>query len=95
MSLCCNKSDGTKDCISYSNYAKYPNPPVDGFIMQGPVSDRETLELIMPDPEPSLELAAKMIADGKQDDCMPNEMLPALLGAPITAYRFWSLAAKG
>lgn len=68
---------------------------MDGFILQGPVSDRETLDLIMPDPQPSLDLAAKMISEGKGGDCMPFDMIPAVLGAPISAYRFQSLASKG
>ncbi|KAJ4224865.1 hypothetical protein NW759_005573 [Fusarium solani] len=88
-------STGCQDCIEYTNYAKHNNEHVDGFIMQGPISDRETLDLIMPDPQPSLDLAAKMIAEGKEGDCMPFDMIPAVLGAPISAYRFQSLAAPG
>ncbi|KAF4976408.1 hypothetical protein FZEAL_6919 [Fusarium zealandicum] len=88
-------STGCQDCIEYTNYAKHNNVPVDGFIMQGAVSDRETLELIFPDPQPSLDLAAKMIDEGKGGDCMPFDMIPAVLGAPISASRFWSLTAKG
>ena len=63
--------------------------------MQGPVSDRETLDLIMPNPQPSLDMAARMISEGKGGDCMPFDMIPAVLGAPISAYRFQSLASKG
>ncbi|CVK94277.1 uncharacterized protein FFB20_09407 [Fusarium fujikuroi] len=88
-------STGCQDCIEYANYAKRNNEPVDGFVMQGPVSDRETLDLIFPDPQPSLDLAAKMISEGKGGDCMPFDMIPAVLGAPISAYRFQSLASKG
>ncbi|KAF4990659.1 hypothetical protein FGRMN_8331 [Fusarium graminum] len=88
-------STGCQDCIEYANYEKHNNEPVDGFILQGPVSDRETLELIFPDPQPSLDLAAKMISEGKGGDCMPFDMIPAVLGAPISAYRFQSLTSKG
>ncbi|KAM0197061.1 hypothetical protein ACHAPA_002549 [Fusarium lateritium] len=88
-------STGCQDCIEYANYEKHNNEPVDGFIMQGPVSDRETLELIFPDPQPSLDLAAKMISEGNGGDCMPFAMIPAALGAPISAYRFQSLTIKG
>lgn len=90
-----SSSDQLQDCIEYANYAKHNNEPVDGFVMQGPVSDRETLDLIFPDPQPSLDLAAKMISEGKGGDCMPFDMIPAVLGAPISAYRFQSLASKG
>jgi pimeloyl-ACP methyl ester carboxylesterase len=88
-------STGCQDSIEYADYTKHNNEPVDGFILQGPVSDRETLDLIMPDPQPSLDLAAKMISEGKGGDCMPFDMIPAVLGAPISAYRFQSLASKG
>ncbi|KAF4472310.1 UPF0613 [Fusarium albosuccineum] len=88
-------STGCQDCIEYTNYAKHKNEPVDGFIMQGPISDRETLDLIMPNPQPSLDLAAKMIEEGRAGDCMPFDKIPAVLGAPISAYRFMSLASKG
>lgn len=81
--------------MEYTNHSKYENEPVDGYILQGPVSDRDTLELLMDDPEPSLKLAAKMIAEGKANDCLPMNMVPAVTGAPISAYRFQSLAAKG
>ncbi|KAK7415109.1 hypothetical protein QQX98_006141 [Neonectria punicea] len=88
-------STGCQDCIEYADYAKHGNEPVDGFIMQGCVSDRDAIELVMPDPQPSLDLAAKMIAEGRADDVMPNNMVPAALSAPISAYRFHSLACKG
>ena len=84
-----------QDCIEYADYPKHNNEPVDGFIMQGPVSDRETLDLIMPNPQPSLDMAVRMISEGKGGDCMPFDMIPAVLGAPISAYRFQSLASKG
>ncbi|KAH7113071.1 hypothetical protein EDB81DRAFT_826557 [Dactylonectria macrodidyma] len=87
--LCC------WDCMEYADYAKHGNAPVDAFIMQGCVSDREAFELVMPNPQPSLDLAAKMIAEGKADDVMPMDMIPSVLNAPISAYRFQSLTAKG
>ncbi|KAJ4264921.1 hypothetical protein NW762_005164 [Fusarium torreyae] len=88
-------STGCQDCIEYSNYAKHNNEPVDGFILQSPVSDRESLDLVFPNPQPSLDLAAKMISEGKGGDCMPFDKIPAVLGAPISASRFQSLASKG
>lgn len=84
-----------QDCIEYADYAKHGNEPVDGFIMQGCVSDRDAIELVMPDPQPSLDLAAKMIAEGMAEDVMPNSMVPAVINAPMSAYRFQSLAGKG
>ncbi|KAH7143915.1 hypothetical protein EDB81DRAFT_796790 [Dactylonectria macrodidyma] len=88
-------STGCQDCMEYADYAKHGNEPVDAFIMQGCVSDREAFELVMPNPQPSLDLAAKMIAEGKANDVMPMDMIPSVLNAPISAYRFQSLTAKG
>lgn len=81
--------------MEYTRYSKYNNEPVDGFILQGPISDREALTMAMPDPQPSLDVAAKMIADGKADEIMPKEQMPSFLDSPISAYRFQSLAKKG
>lgn len=81
--------------MEYSHYGKYGNSPVDAFILQAPVSDRESLEIVYPDYHESLECAIKMIADGKGDYCMPKDKVAGIIGAPVTAYRFHSLCAKG
>lgn len=81
--------------MEYTNYDKHHNEPVDGFVLQAPVSDRESLEIVFPEWRESLEVAEKMMAEGKPDWCMPKDKVPGIIGAPITAYRFWSLIAKG
>lgn len=81
--------------MEYSNYDKYNNEPVDAFIMQAPVSDREALEIVFPDAEDSLEVADQYIAEGRENDCVPNEGVAVVLGAPMSAYRLRSLCAKG
>lgn len=81
--------------MEYTNYSKHNNEPVDGFILQGPVSDRDALHLVMSNPQPSIDLANKMVAEGRENDVMPGDMVPAVLFAPISAYRFLSLATKG
>lgn len=81
--------------MEYTNYGKYNNEPVDGFVLQAPVSDRESLDIIWPDPEETLELAARYIAEGRADDCLPNEFVPGVIGGPISAYRLHSLCVKG
>ncbi|KHO00669.1 Esterase/lipase superfamily protein [Metarhizium album ARSEF 1941] len=88
-------STGCQDCIEYSDYVKHGNPPVDGFIMQGPVSDREAMEGILSSFKESIELAESWIAAGRARDCLPNDKVPRSLAAPISAYRFKSLAVKG
>lgn len=81
--------------MEYADYVKHSNPPVDGFIMQGPVSDRESMDVIFPSYQDSLALANEWIAQGRAHDCLPNDKVPQDLSAPITAYRFNSLVAKG
>lgn len=81
--------------MEYSDYVKHSNPPVDAFIMQGPVSDREAMSVIFPSYEESIVLADSMIAAGKAGDCLPGDKIPKAFAAPISAYRFKSLAAKG
>ncbi|KAG6000047.1 hypothetical protein E4U43_001726 [Claviceps pusilla] len=84
----------SQDCMEYANYVKHCNPPVDGFIMQGPVSDREAMNEIFPSHQDTLDLADEWIAQGRAHDCLPRDKVPQDLGAPITAYRFRSLVAK-
>lgn len=80
--------------MEYTNYAKNGAEPVDGFILQAPISDRDGVENFFPEFQKSLDFAEKWIAEGKADWCMPRDLVPAMLGAPITAYRLWSLLAK-
>ena len=72
---------------------------MDGFILQAPVSDRESngqkmgAEAI----EKSLKIARELIAAGKELQVMSHEQLPEEFDVPtpVTAYRFHSLLAKG
>ncbi|KAM0270865.1 hypothetical protein ACHAQH_009291 [Verticillium albo-atrum] len=90
-------STGCQDCIEYTNRVQYNNPPVDGYILQSPVSDRETATMSMPAEylEATIATAKSMIADGKQDDAMPRASIPPIFNSPVTAYRWNSLAAEG
>ena len=80
--------------MEYTNYAKHNAEPVDGFILQAPVSDREGLDIVAPNWRESLAKANAMIAEGKADWAMPKDKVPNVLGAPISAYRLQSLVAK-
>jgi pimeloyl-ACP methyl ester carboxylesterase len=88
-------STGCQDCIEYADYAKHNNEPVEGFILQAPVSDREGLANVFPDIDKSLEVAAQMIDEGRENDCLPSHLVPPALSAPVSAYRLQSLCAKG
>ncbi|KAK2590004.1 hypothetical protein QQS21_012316 [Conoideocrella luteorostrata] len=88
-------STGCQDCIEYADYIKHSSPPVDGFIMQGPISDREAMDDVFTTHQDSLLLADQWIAEDRAHDCLPKDKVPQDLGAPMTAYRFKSLVAKG
>jgi hypothetical protein len=76
---------------------------VDGFILQGPVSDREAIGLATGGEEEkmrvvreSVEVAEGMVKNGKGEEVLGREVLPEeWRGSPVTAYRWWSLAAFG
>ncbi|EAQ93734.1 hypothetical protein CHGG_01969 [Chaetomium globosum CBS 148.51] len=90
-------STGCQDCLEYTDRNKYQTPPVDGYILTSPVSDRESIVLFMSPEESakSLQVAKDMIADGRKDEPMPKQHLPFVFTTPVTAYRWHSLAAKG
>ncbi|KAF6836002.1 esterase lipase [Colletotrichum plurivorum] len=87
-------STGCQDCMEYG---KLEEDTVDGFILQGPVSDRESIvDFVKPeDMKKGLDLAAKMIAEGKGDEILPSDHVPSIFNTPLTAYRWHSLTAKG
>ncbi|KKP07893.1 hypothetical protein THAR02_00101 [Trichoderma harzianum] len=88
-------STGCQDCAEYTNYAKHGSSPVDGFILQAPISDREAFKLEFPDTDKSVQVAEQMIAEGKADHIAPKEVIPPSLGLAVSAYRLRSLLAKG
>ncbi|KAL1882779.1 hypothetical protein VTK73DRAFT_904 [Phialemonium thermophilum] len=90
-------STGSQDCMEYSNYEKYRNAPVDGFILQGPVSDRQALakEMDATKIQQGLAFAAKLVEEGRGDQIMPRDLLPRSFTTPITAYRWHSLLSIG
>ncbi|KAK3305927.1 uncharacterized protein B0T15DRAFT_214639 [Chaetomium strumarium] len=90
-------STGCQDCLEYTDRAKHNTPPVDGYILTSPVSDRESAFLFMSDNDlaRSVQVAKDMIEEGRKDDPVPRQALPPIFEAPVTAYRWHSLAAKG
>ncbi|KAF4123188.1 Protein of unknown function (DUF1749) [Geosmithia morbida] len=87
-------STGCQDCIEYANYEKNQTEPVDGFILQAPVSDREFLVAQEPNWKDCLEAAEQAIAEGKADWCLPPAKVPKALGSYMTAYRLRSFLAR-
>ncbi|KAF9108105.1 hypothetical protein BGX29_003301 [Mortierella sp. GBA35] len=83
-------STGCQDAIAFATYGRN-RAAVQGMVLQGPVSDREYMASTMDMYEMYLETAQKMINNGEAQELMPRETDVA----PITAYRFNSLAAIG
>ncbi|EHA54079.1 hypothetical protein MCOR27_011379 [Pyricularia oryzae] len=91
-------STGTQDCMEYTNYGRHNSAPVDGFIMQGTVSDREAFGPLVDKKELDqiISQAATLIRAGEENEMMPrNNPVSEVFGAPLTAYRLNSLLSPG
>lgn len=90
-------STGCQDCMEYTDYAKHGAEPVDGFILQGPVSDREAFGPLISkeELEAGVAKAAELVGSGRGDAIMPRDKLSEMFDTPITAYRYYSLLAPG
>lgn len=88
-----------QDCIEYNKYDKYQNEQVDGFIVQGSISDREGYTSFLGDEtvDDMVSIAKEMIDAGKGNDAVPKSQLPPsfFFPNPMTAYRLHSLSAVG
>lgn len=82
-------STGCQDIVHYMKKNSACSRAVRGAILQAPVSDREYLATL-PETASMIDLASKMISEGKEQELMPREANPH---APITAYRYHSLCA--
>lgn len=78
-----------KNLLWYRQHHKHLQSSINGYILQAPVSDREYI-CQEPKFEQHYRLAKDMIARGQADELMPRECNVA----PITAYRFDSLAGR-
>ncbi|KAI4652018.1 hypothetical protein J4E93_002215 [Alternaria ventricosa] len=96
VSLVNNEQQGCQAIMTYATTLPAP-PPVDGYIMQAPTSDRETAGLLMPQDllSASLKHAEALIAKGEEKTIMPNSFIPPIITSPITAYRWHSLISFG
>ncbi|KKA26863.1 hypothetical protein TD95_002445 [Thielaviopsis punctulata] len=91
-------STGCQDLMLYNKLSGVADP-VEGFILQGPVSDRECIRHVCVQPEEksvyeeALKYARKMATAGRLQDWMPRNYVPETLrSTPFTVYRFLSLA---
>ena len=83
--------------MEYADATKYSNEPVDGFILQATVSDREAIRPLVSKEayEEGIEYASNLIKSGKENEIMPRSKLPKEFDTPISAYRWFSLAGRG
>ncbi|KAK1395184.1 UPF0613 protein like [Heracleum sosnowskyi] len=82
-------STGCQDIVYYLRTNSACSRAVRGAILQAPVSDRE-YKATLPETAPMIDLASKMISEGRGSELMPREANP---DSPITAYRYHSLCA--
>ncbi|KAM7199693.1 UPF0613 protein PB24D3.06c 1 [Rhypophila sp. PSN 637] len=92
-------STGCQDLLSYATLAgtKEDGKPVDGYILLNPVSDREFASVALPSDaiEASITAAKAMLDAGDGDEIISRKVIPPVFASPVSAYRWWSLAAKG
>jgi pimeloyl-ACP methyl ester carboxylesterase len=98
-------STGCQDIMEYLVGVEHEGRPgVDGAILQGGVSDREALTNILTRKgrrdmlEEAIAKTKEMIDEGKEEHVFSaesNHVALELGGGPITAYRAYSLVAKG
>ncbi|KAL8768624.1 MAG: hypothetical protein Q9209_005183 [Squamulea sp. 1 TL-2023] len=89
-------STGCQDVLGYLSF-QGSRPKVDGGILQAPVSDRESIEMIYPATELRRYngMAQQWVREGKGDHVLPNDVSLQLLGARVTANRWLSLTSPG
>jgi len=87
-------STGCQDSLFYlTGPGCESRQPIEGAILQAPVSDREAIEMFLPDTsrQAGLETAQEMQKAGKELEIMPSNLTSAFFPIPVTAYRWLSL----
>jgi hypothetical protein len=81
--------------MEYTSPVYRDNTPVDGFILQAPVADRGALGEEMGEQalDESVKVAKDMIASGRGWERMPLEHVAPTFDTPISATRWYALAA--
>jgi hypothetical protein len=87
-------STGCQDVMEYLVGPGHEDrPPIDGAILQAPVSDREASLMHMPHDQYAKSVAAAqaMVSEGNVDEILPTSVTYGFFGAPVTARRWLSL----
>lgn len=90
-------STGCQDTMEYLSKHKKASPKedIDGAILQAPVSDSEAIEMHGGEKAKAmLELAERLLREGRGDEIMPEDARKVAFHTPVTAYRFHSLVSK-
>ncbi|TKA68113.1 hypothetical protein B0A55_08294 [Friedmanniomyces simplex] len=92
-------STGCQDSMEHLVGPPSPHrPPVDGMILQAPVSDREAMASHLPEAllHEANQLALKMCREGHEKDALPYRLTKSLFGrVAVTARRWVDLATPG
>jgi alpha-beta hydrolase superfamily lysophospholipase len=88
-------STGSQDVMEYLLDRSKSLHPVDGGIIQAPVSDREGMKALMRPGlyQHSVDAALKMVESGKGEDIMPSDSTECFFGPMVSARRWLSLAS--
>lgn len=85
-------STGCQDCMEYTvGKGADKRPPVNGVILQAPISDREALENELPEAfkTEADQLALKMCREGHDKDALPNRLTSPVFGRLAISARRW------
>ncbi|KAJ2989562.1 hypothetical protein NUW58_g3409 [Xylaria curta] len=88
-------STGCQDCLEYAA-PTHNAPPVEGYILQAPVCDRDAMALEVDKGvlEESIKFAKQLIDAGKGHERMELAQLPEFMqDSPISAWRWYALVA--
>ncbi|KAI1376787.1 DUF1749-domain-containing protein [Hypoxylon crocopeplum] len=88
-------STGCQDCMEYTS-PSHGVAPVEGYILQAPVSDRGAIALEMGESklDEGLKVAKELIASGRGHERMlPQQISPSFHSTPISAERWYALGA--
>lgn len=89
-------STGSQDVLHYL-ISDGERPKVDGGILQGAVSDREGMVMLMPPKEYDtiVKIAQEYIDNGRGDDCLPIALTGGVYPGACSASRWISIASPG
>lgn len=89
-------STGSQDIMHYL-LAAGERPRIDGGIMQGGISDREAIDMLMiPElREESVRVARQYVRERRENDMLPDRLTSTMFPASISAKRWLSLVSPG